>query len=68
MNSVINWLALDAHNLKISKWALEENLFFSSHREQVVKKSNRNPLKRLAELKQSFQSQSCRAFVLKIEH
>ena len=42
MNSVINWLALDAHNLKISKWALEENLLSGSDRAQVLEKSNQS--------------------------
>lgn len=48
---------MSLNSLKFSKCALEENLFSSNHRAQVVENPNCSPHYKLAELQQEFRSQ-----------
>jgi hypothetical protein len=40
LSDKINWLLMHTNSLKVSKYALEENLLSSSHRAQVAGESN----------------------------
>jgi hypothetical protein len=52
----IERLQMQINNLKISKCALEENLFFSSHRAQFAENQTEVYIIRLGELQQKLKS------------